>query len=900
MNDLPSGTVAFLFTDIEGSTQLAREHPEQCEALFERHNTLLHSAIKEHKGFVFRIVGDSFSAAFHTADDALNAALQAQRNFHNEAWSPAPVKVRMGIHTGAAQVKNDSSGTTYDGYATLALSQRVMSAGHGGQILLSQTAHDLVKDTLRDGTELRDMGERKLKDILNLERLYQVTAPDLPSEFPALKTIETARHNLPSQLTSFIGRERELTETTKLISTARLLTLIGPGGTGKTRLSLQLGEDQLANFKDGVWVVELAPIVESPNIVPAIASVFELREAQNIPLTEILLDYLRAKQLLLILDNCEHLVEASAQIAEELLQACAGVKVIVSSREALGIEGETIFRVPSLVNDEATRLFVERAVKAEPRFKLTDSNASFVGQICSRLDGIPLAIELAAARVKLFTPEQIAARLDDRFKLLTGGSRTALPRQQTLRALIDWSYTSLNETEQRALRRLAVFSGGWTFEAAESVVGENEAMESLASLVNKSLVNVEEQDGESRYRFLETIRQYAMEKLLESGEGIDARDRQLEYMLRIAEQAEQKMFGSESGEWLDQMEAEHDNLRAALEWSASNHIEKAMRLALGIGGFWTSRDYNSEAREWCKIILERSESLTGAGASRAKLFALQGWTAITTGNHKEGRAAARAGLEPARIADDKQCIVRLLMILGLSSLFIGDFSTSLAAIEESITLARQMGYKGELAMSLTARAQASFYANKDIESIEKNMEEAFALAREAGFTWVSSMLAYGAGRMAGYLGDIETARARMNEGMELSKQMGNKRMMYSSRSELAHILREHGILDEAYEFYKEVIPGWRDLGHRAAIAHELECMAYILIKRETPERAATLFGAAEALREAIDTEMTSLERVEYDREVTALRAGMDDSDFNRLWSQGRALTMDEAIQLALS
>jgi class 3 adenylate cyclase len=291
----PSGTVTFLFTDIEGSTKIAREYPEQCEALFERHNAILHSAIENRKGVVFRIVGDSISAAFHTADDALNAALQAQRDLHIEPWSPAPVKVRMGIHTGAAQAKNDPSGISYEGYATLALTQRVMSAGHGGQILLSQTTHDLVKEALRDEIELRDIGEHKLKDILHLERLYQVTAPNLPSEFPALKTLETVRHNLSAQLTSFIGREHEVKEASEKLASAKLLTLIGPGGTGKTRLSIQIGADQLANFKNGVWLVELAPVSDSAFIIPAIASVFEIREVQNIPLAQLVIDYLRAK-----------------------------------------------------------------------------------------------------------------------------------------------------------------------------------------------------------------------------------------------------------------------------------------------------------------------------------------------------------------------------------------------------------------------------------------------------------------------------------------------------------------------------------------------------------------------------------------------------------------------------
>ena len=455
--------------------------------------------------------------------------------------------------------------------------------------------------------ELRDLIENDL--ALLLTERFVVAPAVVAAPQPAIKP----RHNLPNQLTSFIGRTKEVTEVKRLIAAQRLITLVGPGGTGKSRLSLQVAAHQVDRFEDGVWLVELAPLADPAFIVSTIAVVFDIREVQGVPLITLVIDYLRAKELLLVLDNCEHLVEASAQLADQVLHACPKLKIVVSSREALGIAGETVYRVPSLsvpdrsssdlMNYEATRLFIERATKAEPRFHATTDNAAAIIQVCQRLDGIPLAIELAAARVKLFTPEQIAERLDDRFKLLTGGSRTALPRQQTLRALIDWSYHSLTEIEQRALRRLAVFLGGWTIEAAEAVIGEDEALDGLLGLVNKSLVNVEEQSGAARYRFLETIRQYAMDKLLESGEAAESRNRQLDYMLKLTGTAEPGVFRLRRLAWLDQMEVEHDNLRAALEWSASNDLAKAIDLALALDNFWTSRDYNSEAVAWCQTDL---------------------------------------------------------------------------------------------------------------------------------------------------------------------------------------------------------------------------------------------------------------------------------------------------------
>ena len=774
MSDLPTGTVTFLFTDIEGSTRLAQEHSDEMPALLTRHNEVLNQAIQVNSGFVFRIVGDSFSAAFHYANDALNAALEAQRNLQNESWSPASIKVRMGIHTGAAQLEDVSNGAIYEGYATLALTQRIMSAGHGGQILLSQTTYDLVKDKLPNRTELRDLGERRLKDIFRLERLYQIVADDLLSDFPPLTTLETFNHNLPMQLSSFIGRERELAEAQAKLTSARLLTLIGPGGTGKTRLSLQIAAEQIPNFKDGVWLVELAPVSDPAFIVSTIASVFELREVRNISLISILLDYLRSRHLMLILDNCEHLVEASAKIASQLLHACANLKIIASSREALGIDGETVYRVPSLLDDEATRLFVERAAKADSRFKRTEHNAASIAQICSRLDGIPLAIELAAARVKLFTPEQIAERLDDRFKLLTGGSRAALPRQQTLRALIDWSYQTLNETEQLTLRQLAVFSGGWSFDGAEAVIGQDEALEGLLGLINKSLVHVEEQEGESRYRFLETIRQYAMEKLVEAGEAVATRDRHLDYVLNLARQLQQGVLGTENIEALDQLEVEHDNLRAALDWAASNHLDKALKLAYAVGGFWAVRDHNSEAVAWCKTILEKAKSMPDVDRDRARVYGVMGWISVTTGEHKAGRDAAEKAIALAMKSDDFITLARAYSVVALTSIFLGDYPTAQQAAMEGETIARQHRLKSELAFALSTRAQMAYFTrqDKDIEQARTYLVEAANIAREAGFGWASSFLAIGLGHTAAVLGDLEAARAGFMESAKLRRRWG--------------------------------------------------------------------------------------------------------------------------------
>ena len=503
-------------------------------ALFARHNLILHQAIEAHNGYVFQVVGDSFAAAFHSASDALHAAVDAQRDLQSEGWTPAIIKVRMGLHTGAAQLQIDSNDNPYSGYATLAATQRIMSAGYGGQILLSGATRELVRDTLPKEAELLDLGEKRLKDLLRPEHLYQINVSGLPAIFPPLKTLDSFPNNLPTQLTTFIGRENEISELKQELHKHRLVTLTGSGGTGKTRLSLQVAAELLEKFEHGIWFVELAPLAD-PDLIPqTILSAIGIQEQQGKTPIELLKEYLHEKRVLIVLDNCEHLIEASARVVDALLNAAPKIRILASSREALAVKGELSYPVPSLSlpdmkhlpvigqlsQYEAVRLFIDRASLVAPHFDVDKNNAPFIAQICYRLDGIPLAIELAAARVKMFSIEQISKRLDDRFRLLTGGARTALPRQQTLRALIDWSYDHLSEKERLLLCRLSVFAGDWTFEAAEEVcAGDNiesfDILDLLTQLVNKSLVVVMEgsQSGETRYRMLETIRQYAREKL---------------------------------------------------------------------------------------------------------------------------------------------------------------------------------------------------------------------------------------------------------------------------------------------------------------------------------------------------------------------------------------------------
>jgi len=917
---LPSGTVTFIFTDIEGSTKLAQEHPDEMPALLARHNEILDQAIKNHNGYIMRIVGDSYSAAFHNARDAVDSALEAQNKLDKEAWSPAPIKVRMGIHTGTAKPTDESDTPEYEGYATLALTQRVMSAGHGGQILISQAAHDLLAGNLPESAKLLDMGEHNLKDIVQIQRIYQVNAPDLPSEFPPLKTQKVKNHNLPVKLTTFIGRERELIEAKKRLNEAKLLTLIGPGGTGKTRLSVQLGGDQLALYPDGVWMIELAPLADPALITQTIASVFGLRESPDRPLIDQITDYLRAKSALLILDNCEHLIDACARIAESLIQACANLKILASSREALGVSGETTYRVPSLslptaqadvskmMDYESIHLFVDRASAANPNFKLTKENASSVAQVCRRLDGIPLALELAAARARVLSVEQIAERLDDRFRLLTGGARTALPRQQTLRALIDWSYDLLSDPEQALFRRLAVFVGGWTLEAAESVcsgegVESYEVLDLLTQLVDKSLVIADEQDGAVRYHRLETIRQYARDKLFETKEVSDVRNRHLDYYIHFGISTEAEYINPYQHEMVKKMMPEYDNIRSALTWGTDNQLEKAAELFsfFAIVWPWVLLGNTSETRDWCMLILERINAANPDNSSnlvRLKGRLLNRYSQITMnmGDHHISCAAAEESITIAREINDDATLADALGSLGHCAAYAGDLDKAAKAAKEGIELSKRLDANRELIWALDAMTH--------IHHLDGNDEELFRYFSEITETVDrigSSMDPVYAGgfkvEQAIKIGNLEEAEKQMEIALGHVLERQDTYIIATFQSMFAHALREIGNLDKAQFYYRRTIRLWQDRGHRAAIAHQLECFGLIALTREEFTRAVKLFSAAQTLRDTADSIRTPAEQKEFDEAKMNLQAKID--DFDKTWEEGRSMTMEQAIEFAL-
>jgi predicted ATPase/class 3 adenylate cyclase len=951
---LPTGTVTFLFTDIEGSTKLAQQHPEAMPALLARHHEILHQSLQAHNGYVFQIVGDSFAAAFHFAKDALNAAVDAQRKLHNEAWTPVPIRVRMGIHTGAAQLQIASSDNAYSGYATLASTQRIMSAGHGGQILLSGATRELVRDTLPIESELLDLGERRLKDLLRPEHLYQLNGSGLPSTFPLLKTLDAFLNNLPIQLTTFIGRENEITEVKQELESHRLVTLTGSGGTGKTRLSLQVAADLLDRFDHGVWFIELAPLAD-PDLIPqTILSAIGISEQPNKTPLEILKEYLHEKKPLIVLDNCEHLIEASANVANALLNAAPDLKVLASSREALGVKGEVSYPVPSLSlpdvkhlptieqlsQYEAVRLFIDRALLVAPHFVVDKDNAPFLAQICYRLDGIPLAIELAAARIKMMSVEQISKRLDDRFRLLTGGARTALPRQQTLRALIDWSYDILTENERLLLRRFSVFAGGWTLEAAEEVcVGQNDilsydVLDLLTQLVNKSLVVVIEhsQNGETRYRMLETIRQYAREKMLEAGGSEIIRDQHLAYFVKLAEQAEPELYRSNQVFWLNKLDDELDNLRMALEWALASDVEAGLRIAAIPWRFWQARIYFREIGEWLEGLLERYNTID---ALHVQALAVYSFCMFRRGNFPETIKLAEQSLQMARALSDRQLEAFSLSFLGVFTILqgstgageplleqslaiyraLGDKIGQANALEwlsndhndieraadfsrESLRVYRELGHLYGMIGSLTALSRLTMWRG-DFSSPAPWLEEAILISRQLGDVTSEEEPLITLGNLAYWQGNYQLAIAYYQEVLTLCERVGDHFQYLWAHIHMAYPVLRQGNIHQAREMFEDSIRSTQKAGLIIGLVFSVEGLASLNINQGQVERAARLFAWADGMREKLGDHRPPVEQASVKRDLEVIHSKLEDTAFAKAYAEGKGMSIEDAIARAL-
>jgi len=920
-SDLPSGTVTFLYTDIEGSTPLWEREPEQMRAALARHDAILRTAIAEQGGHVYKVIGDAFQAAFAVPAQAVAAALAAQRGLAGERWpTSAPIRVRMGLHVGPAEASGDDYVTTH----TLNRVARVMSAGHGGQTLLTLAVAELVRERLPASVTLRNLGKHRLKGLTQLEHLFQVVALDLPADFPPLQSLAASPKNLPVQLTSFIGRDAEVAEVKGLLSASRLVTLTGSGGCGKSRLSTQVARELGSHYSNGVWFIELAPVADPALVPQTLLSIFNLREDSHRSTLEVLINYLRAKTLLLVLDNCEHLIEACAQISEALLRACPNLRILATSREALGIAGEAAYRVPSLDTPnpaqlpsldelekvDSIRLFIERAATAKPGFTLTQDNASFLAQICYRLDGIPLALELAASRVKVLSPEQIASRLDDRFRLLTGGARTALPRQQTLRAMIDWSYSLLSEQEKTLFRRLAIFVGGWTLEAAESVCGEErsefDVLDLLARLVDKSLIFIEESTGEIRYHRLETIRQYSREKFFETDEVESVRDRHLDFFVQFAELADENLKGGEQVVWQNRMEAEQDNLRTALEWGMSRDPDSALRIAGAANLFWTAGGYSAEGFRWTEKALAQVEQIPAPKGITleqrlvARARALRGLARLylSLGDNASAKHAAEESVALYRQSQDRRGLSFALVVLAYPLEFLGERVQAEAVLRESNAIARAEGDVYVICRSLNLLARVIVDLHHDLDLSQRYVEESYGLAREAGLRSQEAQASGISGLIATHRNDYDEARAHLKEAVSVYQEIGATFNVILEKSNLAHLERRLGNYARALEYYRETIVAFRDIAQRGAVAHQLECFGFIALAQNQNERALQLFAAASGLREKDGIPMTPDEQIYFDEQLKGLREKMDSMKFDSIWSQGRAMTMETAIAYA--
>ncbi len=694
------------------------------------------------------------------------------------------------------------------------------------------------------------------------------------------------RHNLPLHLTSFIGREKEMAEVKHLLAGTRLLTLTGPGGTGKTRLSLHVAADLIEMFPDGVWLVELAPLSDPALVPQTLTSTLGVREESGRPIAATLTDYLRAKHLLLILDNCEHLIDACAQLADVLLHACPDLRVLASSREALGIAGETAFRVPSLslpppqsriadlhsLNQyEAVRLFIDRASAVRPGFQMTEANAPAIAQICHRLDGVPLAIELAAARVRAMTPEQITARLDDRFRLLTGGSRTALPRQQTLRALIDWSWDLLSPPERTLLRRLAVFWDGWTLDAAEAVcadaegqevISPNEVLDWLARLVDKSLVVADEQDGEARYRLLETIRQYARDKLLEAGstEAERVRGRHLNFFLRLAAEAEPEVRRADQLSWLARLETEHGNLRAALKWAlGSRDIERGLRLAAALSRFWYLRGHWKEGREWLEqMLLETAREAASSQAAlwrsaRAKALYGAAWLMDESGRDIP---LYEESLSLCRELGDKWGTAFSLRGLGATTAYRGNPEQGEPLLEESLTLFKELGDPWGMAVVLFSLAWVA--SNRDDNQTAQAMwDESLSLFRQVGDRWGIAVVLGGLGYIARLQGHYQKAAALSEESLTLFRELGDKAGVAVSLSRLGNVALRRGDYRQAVTILEEGLVLQKERGDRASAIFTLSLLGLVACYQADYLRAVSLLEEGLALSREIEDEVNA-------------------------------------------
>ncbi|WP_293341599.1 LuxR family transcriptional regulator [Mycobacterium sp.] len=1004
---LPTGTVTLLLADVEDSTGLWETQPEQMTAAFARLDQALSDLVVAHGGVrpVEQGEGDSFVIAFARASDAIACALGLQR-------APlAPIRLRIGVHTGEVQLRGEGN---YIG-STINRAARLRNLGHGGQTVVSGVTEALIVDSLPADAWLTDLGTYELRGVARPERVVQLCHPDLRNEFPPLRTAkDIAAHNLPSHLTSFVGRGVQLAEVAKLLTENRLVSLTGAGGSGKTRLAVQVANQVTGNYDDGVWYVDLAPITDPDLVVMAVARALGLPDEPGRSTMETLLRFVRDRHLLVVLDNCEHLLDACAELVVSLLSGSPGLTLLATSREPIGATGEVTWRVPSLsLADEAIELFADRARLAQVDFAITDENAATVVEVCQRLDGMPLAIELAAARVRALSPAEILDSLHDRFRLLTGGARTAVRRQQTLRASVDWSHALLTETERLLFRRLAVFYGGFDLNAAEAVSGVDglaryQVLDQLTLLVDKSLVTAENIKGRKRFRLLETVRQYAQEKLVESGEAVAVRIRHRDHFTSMAATLDVPS-GQDHEQRLQQAEDEIDNLRAAFGWSQENSdVEVALVLASSLQALWQARGRIREGLAWFDAALAGlgTHGAEPAPAVQARALADRAALGIWLGD-ADSLVQSQQALKIAREVEDPALLVRALTACGL----VAAISAEAAGpyFDEAAGLARELDDRWRLSQILAGQARAANHA-ADPFATRAPAEEGRDVADLIGDRYNSRICRYclawshihrgelanaaayladllsdalaandaimelqcvgGQGVVLALQGEATAARAAAEAAINAAAEVGGAYAAYGyaalSFSAMAggdaaalqdaaeawpHMttLPQMAAMQRTYSAAAALAGGdlvtarrWADMAvstswggfltaallmrARVAIAQHqpdraasdthdalalaattgaylrvpdvLECLAAVADEAGNHREAARLLGAAQAIRQRMGLVRFKIWDADYEASAAAVLYAMGDNDFEAAWSEGAALSTEEAIAYA--
>jgi predicted ATPase/class 3 adenylate cyclase len=918
MADLPSGTVTFLFTDLERSTRLWEQHPEAMKAALARHDEILRRAIDAHGGHVVKMRGDGAHAAFSTAHEAIAAAVEAQRALMGEHWDvDAPLRVRMGVHTGPAELREgDYFGVSVNRAA------RLMSVAHGGQIVVSAAAEELSRDALPEGVSTADLGVHRLRDLGSPEHVFQVVHADLDHRFPPLTSSDAYASNLPAQMTSFVGRESELAAIAEMLESTRLVTLTGVGGVGKTRLAIQLGAEHLSEYADGVWLCELAAAGDPEAMVQVVAAVFSVSSRPEEPLNARIREALRTKQVLIVLDNCEHVLDAAAELAEGILRDCPGVRIVATSREALDVPGERVTRVRSLplpgehddvrhvVSVDAVRLFVDRASAVDPDFALSDANAASVMQICRRLDGIPLAIELAASRVVSLRPAEIETLLDERFRLLTGGRRTSVERHHTLRATVDWSYSLLSSTEQIVFERLGVFAATFDAEAAAAVAGGDidawVVRDAVASLVRKSMINPVVGDAQSsRYQLLETLRSYARERLDDRGDADMIRRR---HAAHYAQRSEQMVEALVTGVGL---EAAHrtnlldvDDTRAAIAWALDSREpddgELALRIAARFGGAPPG------TRRAAGVIADADRLLDRAKRSRPDLRAgilagLASDALFLEGDLDRAAELARAALActPEEFRQSATGSMMPYSVLTFCAIAHGDFDNA----RELLAQARRGVDPDHSIAFLELHAACVELAAGELDAARRHAETAVSLARRTDFPFRLAQALSLLGEVT-VRNDPSTAHAAVAEIVALERvyphlpHSGGGYRMALVPAKLSLAVHDDR---NALHTLRAAAESARENGPLTALAIAVTLIS-VLARLAGPRQAATIGGVitegpyAPLLPIATEPD----DRAQLRLDLTELRNRLGDDDYATALATGAAMHLDAVVDTLLA